>query len=147
MFLLRILSLLVSLIVSPHYAVLLSVRLIHALNIVSSYVLFIVLHVVLLSFYIVESIELVASFPVMIPSTAVTSLFVVASNFDRLMAGTQGFVDRGIVEREAIVMGSSVFNWFLDFEGDRCSSGWDRGSGSLFNKGGSYGSGLYLTLS
>ena len=45
-------SLLISLIVSPHYAVPLSVGLIHALSIVSSYVLIIVLHVVLLLFYI-----------------------------------------------------------------------------------------------
>ena len=49
---LRILSLLVSLIVSSHYAVLLFVRLIHASSIVSFDVLFIVLHIVLLSFHI-----------------------------------------------------------------------------------------------
>ena len=50
--LLQILSLLVSLIVSSYYAILLSVGLTHALNTVSSHVLFIVSYVVLLSFQI-----------------------------------------------------------------------------------------------
>ena len=71
-----------------------------------------------------------------------TGLFIVTSDFDRLMAGTQGFIDRGIVGREAIVMGSCVFDWFLDFFED--SSGWDWRSGPLFDKGGSYGSGFFL---
>ena len=48
----ELLSFFVSLNVSSHYAVLSSVGLIHALSIVSSYVLLIVSYVVLLLFYI-----------------------------------------------------------------------------------------------
>ena len=49
---------------------------------------------------------------------------------------------------EAIIGKGSVFNWFFGFfsEGGKHSGGRDGGSGPLFDKGGSYGSGWCLTL-
>ena len=59
---------------------------------------------VIISFF-VESIESIASLPTMISSVTVTSLVIIASDFDGLLAGTQGFVDCGVIGREAIVVG------------------------------------------
>ena len=84
----------------------------------------------------------------MISSATVTSLVIIASNFNGLTAGTQRFINCGVVGRETIVVGGCVLDWFLDFfsEGDRHSGDRDWRGGSLFNKGGSYGPGMYLTL-
>ena len=78
-----------------------------------------------------------------------TNLIVVTGDFDGSTTRTQGFVDCGIIGREVIVMRSGIFDWFLGFfsKGGRHSGDGDQRGGSLFNKGGSYGSGLRLTLS
>ena len=97
----------------------------------------------------VESIGSITSFPSVISSTSMTSLIVITSDFDGSTARTQGFIDCGIIGREAITMGGGVFDWFLDFfsKGGRHSGDRDQRGGSLFDKGGSYGSRLRSTLS
>ena len=98
--------------------------------------------------FFIELIESVTSSPTVIPPTSMANLVVVASDFDRSMARTQGFVNHGNVGGEAIVGRGSVFNWFFGFfsEGGRQSSNGNWRGGSLFDKGGSYGSGWCSTL-
>ena len=78
-------------------------------------------------------IELITFFPTVISSTSMTNLIIITSDFDGSTARTQGFIDCGIVGREAIVVKGGVFDWFLGFfsKGGRHSSDGDQRGGSL----------------